>query len=617
MLLKLVNMSLRYADRILLDGVNLQIEKGDRLCLLGRNGSGKSSLLKIITGEVQPDAGNIEVRQNIRIAALAQDVPRAQDASVFEVVLQGFAEAAPLLTAYEKLSRNLQPERIGEFEKLQQAIEANDWWQLQNKVQTVLSRLGLDGEVNFSGLSGGWKRRVLLAQALVTEPDILLLDEPTNHLDVAAIEWLESFLQQYQGAVLFISHDRRFLEKVANRIVELDRGHLHAYPGSYPAFLAHKEEFLAAQESENARFDKKLAEEEVWIRQGIKARRTRNEGRVRALKAMREERTLRRERQKTAALAIDAGDKSGKLVIEAEHVSVSYDEVKPIDNFSCRIMRGDKIAIIGPNGCGKTTLLKILLKELEADAGTVRHGTQLEIAYFDQLRDQLNLDETVLDNVAGGRLFIEVNGKNQHAISYLQDFLFPASRAMQLARVLSGGERNRLLLAKLFTKPANVLVFDEPTNDLDIETLELLESLLVDYKGTVLLVCHDRAFVDNVASTAFVFEGHGKVQEYIGGYTESKQQRAVEAKKIAEPKSVEKKPVQAKTKLSYNEQRELEQLPADIERLENDIASRHEAMAQADFYQQPADTLVKASDELKALETRLAEKYRRWEALDQ
>lgn len=616
MLLKLVNMSLRYADRILLDGVNLQIEKGDRLCLLGRNGSGKSSLLKIITGEVQPDVGNLEMRQNIKIASLAQDVPRAQQASVFEVVLQGFAEAAPLLTAYEKLSRNLQPEDMAELEKLQQAIEVNDWWQLQNKVQTVLSRLGLDGEVNFSGLSGGWKRRVLLAQALVTEPDILLLDEPTNHLDVAAIEWLEGFLQQYQGAVLFISHDRRFLEKVANRIVELDRGHLHAYPGNYQAFLAHKEEFLAAQESENARFDKKLAEEEVWIRQGIKARRTRNEGRVRALKAMRQERALRRERQKTATLAIDAGDKSGKMVIEAEHIGVSYDGVKYVDDFSCRIMRGDKVAIIGPNGCGKTTLLKILLKELEADTGSVRHGTQLEIAYFDQLREQLNLDETVLDNVAGGRLFIEVNGKNQHAISYLQDFLFPASRAMQLAKVLSGGERNRLLLAKLFTRPANVLVLDEPTNDLDIETLELLESLLVDYKGTVLLVCHDRAFVDNVASTAFVFEGGGKVQEYIGGYAQVKQQQA-EAKKAPEIKPVEKKLPQAKTKLSYNEQRELERLPAEIEQLESEIASRHEAMAQADFYQQAADTLAKASDELKALETRLAEKYRRWEALDQ
>jgi len=615
MLLKLVNITLSYSDHPLLDGANLQIEKGDRLCLLGRNGSGKSSLLKIVAGDIQPDAGNIEARQNIKIAALAQEVPQGQDASVFDVVLQGFAAAAPLLTAYDKLSRDLKPNQMKELEKLHEEIESKDWWQLQNRVQTVLSRLGLDGEVNFASLSGGWKRRVLLAQALVTEPDILLLDEPTNHLDITAIEWLENFLQQYQGAVLFISHDRRFVEKVANRIVELDRGHLHAFPGNYQAFLKHKEEFIAAQETENARFDKRLAEEEVWVRQGIKARRTRNEGRVRALKAMRKEREERRERQKTATLTIDSGDKSGKLVIEAEHISVRYSGVTYIDDFSCTIMRGDKVAIMGGNGCGKTTLLKTLLKEIEPDAGQVRHGTQLQIAYFDQLREQLDLSKTVLDNVAEGQLFIEINGKKQHAMSYLQDFLFPASRAMQPVKALSGGERNRLLLAKLFTKPANVLVLDEPTNDLDIETLELLESLLVDYKGTVLLVCHDRAFVDNVASTAFVFEGNGKVQEYIGGYSDAKQQKN-DVKKVVETKLAEKKAVQPKTKLSYKEQRELETLPVEIEKLETQIAVLHKTMAQADFYQQSAEVIAKTSQELQKLGAELAEKYARWEVLD-
>lgn len=620
MLIKLSNIKLSYSDQPLLDGVELVIAENEKLCLVGRNGAGKSRLLNILAGHLVPDSGSIEKKQQLKIAMLAQEVPTSQSTSVFEVVLQPFAKLGQMLTRYQQLSLELdQPGALAEFERLQHDIETQDGWRLQNKVETILSRFSLNAETNFASLSGGWKRRVLLAQALVTEPDILLLDEPTNHLDIEAIEWLENFVQQYPGTIVLISHDRRFVEKTATRIIELDRGKLLSFSGNYQTYLKQKEDYLSGQEAENQRFDKRLAQEEVWVRQGIKARRTRNEGRVRALKAMRQQKLQRREKQGTADIRLDTGEKSGALVIEAKNVSYRFNDNHLIDHFNCTIMRGDKIGILGPNGCGKSTLLNILLKKLTPTMGEVRHGTQINIAYFDQLRAQIDLDKSVLDNVVGGSSHIDINGQRIHAMGYLQNFLFSANRAMQPAKALSGGERNRLLLAKLFTQPANLLIMDEPTNDLDMESLELLESLLVEYSGTLLLVCHDREFINNVVTSSFVFEGNGKIQEYVGGYDDYLQQRIISLK----PAAKEKKEIAdtdetkiKKAKLSFNEQRELKNLPNEIEKLETEINALQEKMGHADFYQQPASTITETNKQLQLLQESLEAKYARWDELE-
>ncbi len=519
-LLKFADVSLAYGTTPLLDRVSWQIARGERVCVIGRNGTGKSSMLSLVKGVRQPDDGEIWRAPGLKIGELPQELPRADERTVFDVVAEGLAGVGELLAEYHHLSMNIQNE--ADLEKLthvQQALEAKDGWRLQQLVDSTLSRLQLPADRTLAELSGGWRRRVLLAQALVSEPDLLLLDEPTNHLDIGAIAWLEDALADFNGAVLFITHDRAFLQNLATRILELDRGHLIDWNGDYASFLVHKEQQLAAEETANALFDKKLAQEEVWIRQGIKARRTRNEGRVRALKAMRAERSERRERQGKASFQLESADKSGKQVIVAEHVSFAHPGGEPlIRDFSMVLQRGDRIGLLGANGSGKTTLLKLLLGELQPSSGSIHIGTKLEVAYFDQLRHQLDLEKTVIDNLAEGREFISIDGQNRHVLSYLGDFLFSPQRARTPVKALSGGERARLLLARLFSKPANLLVLDEPTNDLDVETLELLEEVLLGFAGTVLMVSHDRAFLDNVVTSTLVFQGDGEVREYVGGY---------------------------------------------------------------------------------------------------
>ncbi len=519
-LLKFADVSLAYGTTPLLDRVSWQIARGERVCVIGRNGTGKSSMLSLVKGVRQPDDGEIWRAPGLKIGELPQELPRADERTVFDVVAEGLAGVGELLAEYHHLSMNIQND--ADLEKLthvQQALEAKDGWRLQQLVDSTLSRLQLPADRTLAELSGGWRRRVLLAQALVSEPDLLLLDEPTNHLDIGAIAWLEDALAGFNGAVLFITHDRAFLQNLATRILELDRGHLIDWNGDYASFLVHKEQQLAAEETANALFDKKLAQEEVWIRQGIKARRTRNEGRVRALKAMRAERSERRERQGKASFQLESADKSGKQVIVAEHVSFAHPGGEPlIRDFSMVLQRGDRIGLLGANGSGKTTLLKLLLGELQPSSGSIHIGTKLEVAYFDQLRHQLDLEKTVIDNLAEGREFISIDGQNRHVLSYLGDFLFSPQRARTPVKALSGGERARLLLARLFSKPANLLVLDEPTNDLDVETLELLEEVLLGFAGTVLMVSHDRAFLDNVVTSTLVFQGDGEVREYVGGY---------------------------------------------------------------------------------------------------
>ena len=608
----------------LLDGVGFSIDKGERACLIGRNGEGKSSLLKLMAGRFPPESGDLELRQGLRVAYLDQEVPIGTEGSVFEVVAQGLGELAELVKHYHEASRSVEQDpgerSLQRLARIQQELEAVDGWRAEQQVEAVISRLELDAEARFSALSGGLKRRVLLGRALAADPDLLLLDEPTNHLDIEAIDWLEEFLKDYSGALLFVTHDRRFLRSLATRILELDRGGLTDWPGDYANYLRRREERLHAEALANARFDKKLAREEVWIRQGIKARRTRNEGRVRGLKAMRDEHRRRRDLGGTARIHLQEAERSGKLVIESEHLSYAWDEQPVVRDLSALILRGDKVGILGPNGCGKTTLLGLLLGKLTPDSGIVRHGTKLEVAYFDQQRAQLDEEKSVQDNVAQGSDKVTINGNSKHALSYLQDFLFTPERARQPVKVLSGGERNRLLLAKLFTRPANLLILDEPTNDLDIETLELLEELLLEYQGTLLLVSHDRAFLDNLVTSTLVFEGNGRVNEYVGGYSDWLRQRKVvapaqpaPAKKAAAPKPRPKAPTK---KLGYKEQRELETLPAAIERLEHEQQGLQESMAQPDFYKQERDVIAEAKERLELIETELLEAYDRWEALE-
>ncbi|WP_295515139.1 ATP-binding cassette domain-containing protein [uncultured Pseudomonas sp.] len=635
-LLKFTNVSLAFGVTPLLDGVSWQIERGERVCIIGRNGTGKSSLLRIVKGEQQADDGEVWRAPALKIGELPQELPRADDRTVFDVVAAGLAGVGELLAEYHHLTQDTSGELdMDQLMRVQQELEARDGWRLQQLVESTLSRLQLPAEKTLAELSGGWRRRVLLAQALVAEPDLLLLDEPTNHLDIGAIAWLEEALRGYPGAVLFITHDRAFLQALATRILELDRGNLIDWQGDYASFLVHKEQQLAAEETANALFDKRLAQEEVWIRQGIKARRTRNEGRVRALKAMRNERSERRERQGKANLLLETADKSGKQVILAEHTSYAHPGGEPlIRDLTLLIQRGDRIGLLGPNGSGKTTLLKLLLGDLHPTAGKIQYGTKLEIAYFDQLRLQLEPEKTVIDNLAEGREFITINGQDRHVLSYLGDFLFSPQRARTPVKALSGGERARLLLAKLFSKPANLLVLDEPTNDLDVETLELLEEVLLSFEGTVLMVSHDRAFLDNVVTSTLVFEGEGRVQEYVGGYQDWLRQggsprllgvQTREDKPTQPAAKVEPAPVAApvaataapaKRKLSYKEQRELDALPAAIETAEIELEALQTAIADPGFYQLPAEVTQAKLARMDALQAELDRLIERWAELE-
>ncbi len=620
-LIQLQRVDFSIGGPLLLEHVDLSIERNERVCIVGRNGEGKSTLMKLIAGELKPDDGELRVQNGIVVARMAQEVPQGTEGTVFDVVSEGLGDLGHLLARYHHLLHEGDFDALGD---VQTQIEAQHGWDLDRRVTEVLTKLELPADTDFAALSGGMKRRVLLAQALVRKPDVLLLDEPTNHLDIEAIGWLETFLKQFDGSIIFVTHDRSFLRALATRIVEIDRGQLTDWPGDYDNYLRRREERLHAEAQANALFDKKLAQEEVWIRQGIKARRTRNEGRVRALKALRVERAERRNLSGNVKMTAANAQASGKKVIDLEHVHQAYDGRVLIDNLTTTVMRGDRIGIIGPNGAGKSTLLKIMLGELKPQRGHATLGTGIQIAYFDQHRLQLNDKLNALDNVAEGRDFIELNGSRKHIIGYLQDFLFSPERARAPITRLSGGERNRLLLAKLFAQPSNLLVMDEPTNDLDVETLELLEELLTEYQGTLLLVSHDRAFLDNVVSSTLVLEGNGQIGEYVGGYSDWLWQRPAAAQAVAaaaaKPGLVRQDPAPAATpakrKLSFKEQRELEQLPLRIEQLETDIATRSEAMNDPSFFQQDSATIVKANEALAAVQAELDGAYARWSELD-
>lgn len=622
-LISLDNVSLAFGLDVLLDHVKLHVTPGERVCLIGRNGAGKSSLLKIIEGKLKPDSGTVWRKPDLRFARLEQELPQETPGTVFEFVAGGLSEIGELLSEYYSLTHRLSVSHtqndLNELERLQHLLDAKNGWQFEQKIKTVLNRLQLEPDQLVGKLSGGWQRRAALAKALVCSPELLLLDEPTNHLDVSAIQWLEDELAACDFGLIFITHDRSLLQRLATRIIELDRGNLTSWPGDYENFLRRKEEMLHAEAKQNAEFDKKLAQEERWIRQGIKARRTRNEGRVRALEAMRVQRAKRREQQGKAAFNLNEAEKSGHLVVEAEHITHAFNNQVLIKDFSIRIMRGDRIGLLGPNGVGKSTLLNILLGKLTPDQGTLKQGTKLQVAYFDQLRAALDLEKTVAENVAQGSDMIEIHGRRQHIISYLNDFLFTPQRAMTPVKALSGGECNRLLLAKLFSQPANLLVMDEPTNDLDIETLELLEELLANFQGTLLLVSHDRAFLDNVVTSTLVFEGNGKIEEFIGGYHDWLRQasKPVATETVITSKMVEKeKPKQSGKKLSYKDQRELEELPKKIETLETELNKIQLIISKENFYQQNREDVAKTLEKLQKIENELNAGYQRWEELE-
>ena len=621
------DVQLAFGGPALLDGANFVLERGERVCLIGRNGEGKSTLLKLIEGSLLPDRGEVSIQNGLTVSMLAQDVPM-DSGKVADIVADGAGEAAIVLKAYHEASDACvlgDMDACDRMGHLQHKLDQVDGWALENKVNTILGKMGLDPDADLADLSGGRKRRVLLARALLTQPDILLLDEPTNHLDVESIEWLEKFLlEQNNLTLLFISHDRSFVDRLATRIVELDRGILRSYEGNYSRYLDLKAQQLEAEEKQNALFEKKLAEEEAWIRQGIKARRTRNEGRVRALKALREESKARRFQQGKVNMGVQDAQRSGKLVFDIEHLSVSYDNNLLIRDFSAVVLRGDRIGLVGDNGVGKTTLIKAILGEIE-HTGTVKTGTQLEVAYFDQLRNQLELEKSVMANVSEGSDFVDVNGQRRHIYSYLQDFLFSPERARTPVKALSGGERNRVLLAKLLLKPSNLIVMDEPTNDLDMVTLELLEEMLADYKGTLLLISHDRAFMDNVVTSTWVFDGKGGIEEYVGGYQDyllqrpnqtvvdqksdvKKAQAKAEANKVAAPAK--------KVKLRFKDQRELEQLPAEIEKLEAEQSTLSDQLADGSWFVQDAAAATQASQRLAEIEEQLLEKLERWDELE-
>lgn len=625
-LLSLRNISLAFGGPPLFEDINLQIEAGDRLCLLGRNGSGKSTLLKLISGELSAEQGEVSSHPGLKVALVSQEAPRGLSGSVFDVVASGMGKAAGLLAGYHHLTHQLAQEGgselLAQLEMLQKELEDSGGWQLHQEVERVMSRLNLDADAEFSSLSGGTQRRVLLGRALVASPDILLLDEPTNHLDIETIVWLEDFLLRNVKTVLFVTHDRSFARRIANRVAELDRGRIYAFACGYDEFTERREELLAAEITRQALFDKKLAQEEVWVRQGIKARRTRNEGRVRALKKLREERQQRRERLGTARIQIQESERSGRLVVEAEDVSFGYGDNLVIRNMTTTIMRGDRLGIIGPNGSGKTTLLRLLLGELNPLSGSISLGSRLEVLYFDQMRDQLDMNKSVQENVGEGNDTLLINGVSRHIIGYLQDFLFSPERARSPVSILSGGERNRLLLAKLFTKPFNVLVMDEPTNDLDVETLDLLEELLLEYSGTLLLVSHDREFLNNVVTSTLAVGNDGAVREYVGGYDDWLRQSTSEMAARQTPVAARTRqdktrpPKERPRKMSFKEERELEALPDLIAALEEEQAGLHATLASPDFYKSAGAGVAAINARLDALEQELSEAYRRWEELE-
>ena len=593
-LLSLRDVSFSWSRELLLDGIDLEVDPGQRIGLLGRNGAGKSTLMKLMAGELEPDHGEILRAGGLQVARLEQEVPEGHKQSVFDTV----AEGSHTHRAH------------------------GEEWKIEQDVERILSRMGLDGDVSFATLSSGMKRRTLLARSLVDRPGVLLLDEPTNHLDIESITWLEGFLKSYEGTLVFVTHDRVFLQALSTRILEVDRGRIFDWACDYETFLRRKAAELESEEKQNKLFDKKLAQEEVWIRQGIKARRTRNEGRVRALKSLREERSARRDLQGNVKMQAQEAQRSGRLVIEAKDVSFAYDQEPIVADLSLMIARGEKIGIIGPNGAGKSTLLKLLLGELKPSQGSIRHGTQLEVLYFDQLRQQLDEEKTVIDNVGEGQENLEINGKSKHIYGYLQEFLFTPERSRQQVKFLSGGERNRLLLARLLKRPSNVLVLDEPTNDLDSETLDLLEELVDSYAGTLLLVSHDRAFLNNVVTSTLVFESGGQVKQYDGGYDDYLRQKQAQGEvspPVANPSKIvqPKKPAAAKDdRLSYKEKRDLDALPKQIETLEADREESHAAMADPEFFKLPGDEIVQAKSRLEAIESTLQENYARWEALE-
>jgi ATP-binding cassette subfamily F protein uup len=623
-LLRFDEVSLDFGDLKILTEAEFSIDAGERVCLIGRNGAGKSTTLKLITGELEPDRGEIVRSQDLVVSELAQTLPEAMNLPVRDVVRAGLSDIEALLAEYQRRSRlDLDRQGMLELEALHARIDAHEGWHIEQRVDTVITDLNLPAEKKMNELSGGWRRRVALAKALVQKPNLLLLDEPTNHLDIATIRWLEDRVYSYPGAVMFITHDRAFLQRLATRIVEIDRAKLTSWPGNYEDYLRRKEKALEDEAAANARFDKKLEEEEAWIRQGIKARRTRNEGRARALMKMREERAQRVSPEARARIYIEEAEQSGRKVIRAKNVSYRYADEPLIDGFSIKIMRGDRIGLIGNNGVGKTTLLRLLLGQLEPQTGTLKHGTNLEIGYFDQLRQTLDLDKSVAYNVGEGRTYIKLNGKDRHVVGYLKGFLFSPKRSQSPVKALSGGERNRVILAKLFTRPANLLVLDEPTNDLDIETLEVLEQKLCEYSGTLIVVSHDREFLDNVVTSTIVFEENGRIQEYVGGYSDwvrqGKQLAVTDNPYAVEERrrrAAERRRQRPATKLGYKDQRELDALPAEIEELEAAIATLQETVAGPGFYAQDADTVRQTLEQLADTEAQLEKRVERWGELE-
>ena len=630
LLASLKQAELAFGDHVLLDKVDLEIHSGERLCVVGRNGEGKSTLLKILNGTMTLDDGSVQRRDMLRIASLQQELPAKVDIPVYDVIAEGLGELGSVIARYHDETHKGEHADLNLLEKLQARIEAADGWSWQQKVDAIIQRLSLPAEVSFASLSGGWQRRVMLARALVTEPELLILDEPTNHMDIATIQWLEEQLKQFNGALVFISHDRAFVQNLSTRIVELDRGHLYQWLGDYNGFLEYREKRLEDEATQNALFDKRLAEEEKWIRQGIKARRTRNEGRVERLKDLRRERAARRDVQGAANISMTSTEASGKQVFEVKDISYAWKDKKQVSHFSTIVQRGDRIGLVGPNGVGKSTLLKLLLGQMEPQSGSIKTGTKLEVAYFDQGRHELDDEKSIADNVADGKDFVTVNGQNRHVIGYLGDFLFPAVRARTPVKALSGGERNRVLLAKLFLKPCNLLVMDEPTNDLDVETLELLEERLMEYQGTLLLVSHDRAFIDNVATQLWVFSENGEIEEEVGGYSDwqaRKQVRDAERQKnaarAAAAKPVEKAAAAASTtaapkaKLSYKLQRELDMLPEQIAEAEAKRDDLRAKAGAADFYSGDQTQIQKVLAELADAETRVEALEERWLELEE
>ncbi|MEE3241329.1 MAG: ATP-binding cassette domain-containing protein [Pseudomonadota bacterium] len=627
-LIRIVDASIEFGDNPLLKNANLSIEEEERVCLVGRNGAGKTTLMNIIAGNIQVDNGVIHRQQDLRISQLQQNLPDAINSTVYEVVKHGLNHQLSLIAQYEMLAKqeDLNANQLHKMEQLQTEIDSGGGWQVNQQTETIISQLGLPAEKKLSQLSGGWRRRVALGQALVSKPNLLLLDEPTNHLDINTIQWLESILNSYRGSVIFITHDREFLQQVATRIVEVDRGRLFSWPGNYKNFLKLKEQSLKEEEANNALFDKRLAQEEKWVRQGIKARRTRNEGRVRALEAMRKERSQRIKQQGRAKLQIEDAEKSGRKVIEARGISHRYDQQQLINKFKLKILRGDRIGLIGNNGVGKSTLLKILLGQITPDEGSVKIGTNISLAYFDQVARELDEEKSISENVGLGRDFISINGKERHIISYLQNFLFSPKRAMTPVKALSGGEKNRVSLAKLFAVPCNLLVLDEPTNDLDIEMLEVLEERLVHYNGSLIVVSHDRAFLDNVVTSILVFEEDGKIAEYIGGYSdwlkrnrsldvigrpELKQSSKMTESEIEKSENESKHSVR-KAKLSYHLQRELDEIPELINKLENKITELETIISADGFYKQSYEKNQQTLEELSNTQKELDQAMDRW-----